>query len=169
VTQDGTGKPWLTVQSVAAVPREQPFFSGYQVRKTITPLEQKVKGRYSRGDVLRITLDVVASTDMTWVVVSDPIPAGASILGNGLGRDSVISTQGEQQRGNAWPAFEERSFEAYRSYYRYVPKGALQVQYTLRLNNVGDFAVPPTRVEAMYAPEVFGEAPNPRIRVEAAP
>ena len=169
VTQDGTGKPWLTVQSVAAVPREQPFFSGYQVRKTITPLEQKVKGRYSRGDVLRITLDVVASTDMTWVVVSDPIPAGASILGNGLGRDSVISTQGEQQRGNAWPAFEERSFEAYRSYYRYVPKGALQVQYTLRLNNVGDFAVPPTRVEAMYAPEVFGEAPNPRIRVEAGP
>ena len=139
------------------------------MRKTITPLEQKVKGRYSRGDVLRITLDVVASTDMTWVVVSDPIPAGASILGNGLGRDSVISTQGEQQRGNAWPAFEERSFEAYRSYYRYVPKGALQVQYTLRLNNVGDFAVPPTRVEAMYAPEVFGEAPNPRIRVEAGP
>ncbi|WP_348770354.1 MG2 domain-containing protein [Hydrogenophaga sp. PAMC20947] len=169
VTQEGTGKPWLTVQSVAAVQRAQPLFSGYQVRKTITPLAQKVKGRYSRGDVLRITLDITASTDMTWVVVSDPVPGGASILGNGLGRDSVISTQGEQQRGNAWPAFEERSFEAYRSYYRYLPKGSLQVQYTLRLNNVGDFAVPPTRVEALYAPEVFGEAPNPRIRVEAAP
>ena len=119
--------------------------------------------------MLRVTLDITASTDMTWVVVSDPVPGGASILGNGLGRDSVISTQGEQRRGNAWPAFEERSFEAYRSYYRHVPKGALQVQYTLRLNNVGDFAVPPTRVEAMYAPEVFGEAPNARIRVEAAP
>ncbi|MEX1165912.1 MAG: MG2 domain-containing protein [Hydrogenophaga sp.] len=169
VTQEGSGKPWLTVQSVAAVPRNQPFFSGYQVRKTITPLEQKVKGRYSRGDVVRITLDITASTDMTWVVVSDPVPGGASILGNGLGRDSLISTQGEQQRGNAWPAFEERSFEAYRSYYRYLPQGSTQLQYTLRLNNVGDFAVPPTRVEAMYAPEVFGEAPNPRLKVEAAP
>jgi alpha-2-macroglobulin len=169
VSQDGTGKPWITLQSVAAVQREQPFFSGYQVRKTITPLEQKVEGRYSRGDVLRITLDITASTDMTWVVVSDPVPGGATILGNGLGRDSVISTQGEQRRGDAWPAFEERSFEAYRSYYRHVPKGPLQLQYTLRLNNVGDFAVPPTRVEAMYAPEVFGETPNPRMRVQAAP
>jgi uncharacterized protein YfaS (alpha-2-macroglobulin family) len=169
VAQDGSGKPWLTIQSVAAVARDQPFFAGYQVRKTITPVEQAVKGRYSRGDVLRVTLDVVASADMTWVVVSDPIPGGASILGNGLGRDSLISSQGEQRSGNAWPAFEERSFEAYRSYYRYLPKGTVQLQYTMRLNNVGDFAVPPTRVEAMYAPEMFGEAPSPRIRVEAAP
>ena len=168
-TQEGPGKPWLTVQSLAAVPRDQPFFAGYQVRKTITPVEQAVKGRYSRGDVLRVTLDVVASADMTWVVVSDPIPGGASILGNGLGRDSVISTRGERNQGNGWPAFEERSFEAYRSYYRYLPKGTVQLQYTLRLNNVGDFAVPPTRVEAMYAPEMFGEAPSPRIQVEAAP
>ncbi len=169
VNQEGAGKPWLTVQALAAVPRDQPFFAGYQVRKTITPVEQAQAGRYSRGDVLRVTLDVTASTDMTWVVVSDPVPAGASILGGGLGRDSIISTQGERQRGNAWPAFEERSFEAYRSYYRFLPKGSVQLQYTMRLNNVGDFAVPPTRVEALYAPEVFGEAPNARIRVESAP
>ncbi len=32
----------------------------------------------------------------------------------------------------------------------------------------GDFALPPTRVEAMYAPEMFGEAPNARVKVEAA-
>jgi alpha-2-macroglobulin len=169
VTQQGTGKPWLTVQSLAAVARDQPLFAGFQVRKTVTPVEQAVKGRYSRGDVLRVTLDVVSSADMTWVVVSDPVPGGATILGNGLGRDSIISTQGEKQQGNGWPAFEERSFEAYRSYYRYLPKGAVQLQYTMRLNNVGDFAVPPTRVEAMYAPEMFGEAPHPRIKVEAAP
>jgi hypothetical protein len=90
-------------------------------------------------------------------------------LGSGLGRDSLIATQGESRAGNAWPAFEERSFEAYRSYYRYLPKGTVQLQYTLRLNNVGDFAVPPTRVEALYAPEVFGEAPNARVVVEARP
>ena len=38
----------------------------------------------------------------------------------------------------------------------------------IRLNNVGDFALPPTRVEAMYAPEMFGETPNARVKVEAA-
>jgi hypothetical protein len=28
--------------------------------------------------------------------------------------------------------------------------------------------LPPSRVEAMYAPEMFGEAPNSRLRVELA-
>jgi uncharacterized protein YfaS (alpha-2-macroglobulin family) len=37
----------------------------------------------------------------------------------------------------------------------------------VRLNNVGDFALPPSRVEAMYAPEMFGEYPNARVKVEA--
>ena len=173
VKQEGSGQPWLTVQSLAAVPRTEALFAGYQIRKTLTPIEQAVPGRYSRGDLLRVTLDVTASTDMTWVVVSDPIPGGASILGGGLGRDSLIATQGEQSsaqaRNSAWPAFEERSFEAYRSYFRYLPKGTVQLSYTLRLNNVGDFAVPPTRVEALYAPEVFGEAPNARLVVKARP
>jgi hypothetical protein len=30
----------------------------------------------------------------------------------------------------------------------------------VRLNNAGAFQFPATRVEAMYAPEIFGEAPN---------
>ena len=65
-----------------------------------------------------------------------------------------------------WAAFEERSFESFRSYYQYLPKGTVTMEYTVRLNNVGDFALPPSRVEALYAPEMFGEAPNARVRVE---
>ena len=37
----------------------------------------------------------------------------------------------------------------------------------MRLNNPGTFALPPTRVEAMYAPEMFGEIPNVRMVVNA--
>ena len=118
--------------------------------------------------MLRVTLDISATSDMTWVVVTDPVPGGATVLGSGLGRDSQIATQGERRTGGLAPVFEERGFEALRSYYDYVPKGSFQVTYTLRLNNVGDFALPPTRVEAMYAPEMFGESPNARVRVEAA-
>lgn len=169
VSQVGSGKPWLTLQALAAVPLKAPVNAGYQIRKTITPLEQVVKGRFSRGDVLRITLEVNASADMSWVVLSDPVPAGATVLGTGLGRDSEIATQGERRQGNAWPAFEERSFEAFRSYYEYWPKGAMKLEYTLRLNNVGRFALPPSRVEAMYAPEMFGELPNEVVKVDAAP
>ena len=168
VTQQGTGKPWLTLQSLAAVPLTRPFSAGYQIQKTITPTQQAVKGQFSRGDIVRVTLEINATADMTWVVVSDPIPGGATILGGGLRRDSEIATQGEKQTGNASPVFEERSFEALRSYFDYLPKGKVKVEYTVRLNNVGDFALPPTRVEAMYAPEVYGELPNARVKVGAA-
>ena len=172
VTHQGPGKPWLTLQSVAAIVLKEPFNAGYQIKKTITPVEQANKslpaGSYTRGDVLRITLEVNASADMTWAVITDPIPAGATILGTGLGRDSQIATQGEKRTGAGWPAFEERSFESFRSYYGYLPKGVARMEYTLRLNNVGELSLPPSRVEAMYAPEMFGEAPNARVKVEAA-
>jgi uncharacterized protein YfaS (alpha-2-macroglobulin family) len=42
------------------------------------------------------------------------------------------------------------------------------LEYTLRLNNAGDFALPASRVEAMYAPEMFGELPNARVVVAGA-
>jgi len=167
VTHQGAGKPWLTLQSIAAIQLKAPFNAGYQIKKTITPVEQAVKGIYTRGDVIRISLEVNASADMTWVVISDPVPGGATILGGGLGRDSEIATSGEKKTGTGWPAFEERSFEAFRSYYEYLPKGVVKMEYTVRLNNVGDFALPPSRVEAMYAPEMFGESPNARVKVEA--
>ena len=171
VTHQGPGKPWLTLQSVAAVRLKEPFFAGYQIKKTVTPVEHANKslptGSYTRGDVLRITLEVNASSDMTWVVITDPVPGGATILGSGLGRDSEIATHGEKHEGYAWAAFEERSFESFRSYYQYLPKGVVKMEYTIRLNNVGEFSLPPSRVEAMYAPEMFGEAPNARVKVDA--
>ena len=74
VTQQGTGKPWLTLQSVAAVQLKAPFAAGYAIKKTITPVEQAVPGKYTRGDVLRVTLEVNASADMTWVVDHRPDP-----------------------------------------------------------------------------------------------
>jgi uncharacterized protein YfaS (alpha-2-macroglobulin family) len=170
VTHQGPGKPWLTLQSVAAIQLKAPFNAGYQIKKTITPVEQANKslpaGTYTRGDVLRITLEVNASADMTWAVITDPVPGGATILGSGLGRDSEIATQGEKREGDGWPAFEERSFESFRSYYQFLPKGVVKMEYTIRLNNVGEFSLPPSRAEAMYAPEMFGETPNTRIRVE---
>ena len=165
VTQQGTGKPWLTLQSVAAVQLKEPFSAGYTIKRTVQPVEQAAKGQYTRGDVLRVTLDIQARSDMTWVAITDPVPTGAAILGGGLGRDSEIASGGERREGDGWLAYEERSFEAYRAYYQYLPKGSTRLEYTVRLNNAGDFALPPTRVEALYAPEMFGESPNARVKV----
>lgn len=166
LTHEGSGKPWLLFTSKAAVPLAAPLSSGYRITKTITPVEQKTAGQYSRGDVLRVRLQLDAQADMSWVVIDDPVPGGATLLGNGLGRDEQINRGGERQDGRAWLAYEERGFQGFRAYYRYLPKGAFSVEYTVRLNNPGRFGVPSTRVEAMYAPEMFGESPNAPVVVQ---
>lgn len=162
----GAGKPWATVQTLSAVPLKAALSSGYKIAKTITPVEQKTKGAWSRGDVYRVKLELEAQSDMTWVVVDDPIPASATVLGSGLGGDSQIMTAGERSGGWTYPAFQERTFEGYRAYYEFVPKGKWSVEYTVRLNNPGQFQLPPTRVEAMYSPEMFGALPNAVINVK---
>jgi len=156
----------VTVQSLAAIPLKEPFSSGYRIEKKVIPLEKKNPDRWSRGDLVRMRLDLEAQSDQTWVVVSDPIPAGATILGTGLGRDSRLLTQGEEGKGVVWPAYEERSFEAFRAYYEYVPKGKWIVEYTVRLNQSGTFQLPSTRVEALYFPEMMGEIPNVVFEVQ---
>jgi hypothetical protein len=140
--------------------------SGYKIQKTLTPIQRKDPARFSRGDIVRVRLEIEAQADQTWVVVSDPIPAGNTILGGGLGRDSQILTRGEKQEGWVWPAYEERSFEAFRAYYQYVPKGKWTVEYTLRLSQSGTFQLPSTRVESLYFPEMFGEIPNRIFEVQ---
>jgi uncharacterized protein YfaS (alpha-2-macroglobulin family) len=165
LSHGGDGKPWAMLQSLAALPLKEALSTGYRVTRQVFPVSQKVKGEWHKGDVARVHLDVEAQSDMTWVVVNDPIPSGATILGTGLGGDSQLLTQGERKQGWVWPAFEERTFDAFHAYYRFVPKGKFAVEYTVRLNNDGAFNLPTTRVEAMYAPEMFGELPNGKVEV----
>ena len=166
LTHEGSGKPWAAVQVVAAVPVKEAVANGFRVTREVTPLQEKQSGKVSRGDVWRVHLVVESDQEMSWVVLNDPVPAGARILGDGDGRDSHIANMGEREAGNAWPAYIERTFSAYRAYYGYVPRGKFSIDYAVRLNNAGEFALPATRIEAMYAPEVFGEAPNGKVVVE---
>jgi hypothetical protein len=134
-------------------------------------------GGWRRGDIVRVHLKIEAQTDMTWVVVNDPLPAGASHLGTGLRRDSAIATASENIGGENinienlnsnnyyWPDFVERPFDAFRAYYQYIPKGTFEVEYTIRLNQAGVFQLPTTRVEALYEPEMLGELPNAPFQV----
>jgi hypothetical protein len=124
-----------------------------------------------------VHLKIEAQTDMTWVVVNDPLPAGASHLGTGLRRDSAIATASQNIGGENinienlnsnnyyWPDFVERPFDAFRAYYQYIPKGTFEVEYTIRLNQAGVFQLPTTRVEALYEPEMLGELPNAPFEV----
>jgi uncharacterized protein YfaS (alpha-2-macroglobulin family) len=169
VAHQGAGRPWVMVRATAALPLDRPLSSGYKIRRSVVPVDQQVPGRWSRGDVMRVRLELEAQSDMAWVAVDDPVPGGATILGGGLGGQSALLAREERREGAAWLAFEERRFDSFRAYWRYVPKGRWSVEYTVRVNNPGVFQLPATRVEAMYAPEMFGELPNDPVKVEPKP
>lgn len=161
----GTGKPWVTIQTRAVRMLKGPVNAGFALKKTISAIEQKTPGRWSRGDIARIRIEIDAPSQWTWVVLDDPVPAGSTILGSGLaGQGEVQVNEDSDWWGRA--NFTERSFTNYRAYYQYFPKGKKVVEYAVRINNPGEFLLPPTRIEAMYAPENYGEFPNATWRVE---
>jgi uncharacterized protein YfaS (alpha-2-macroglobulin family) len=160
ITHNGQGKPWASIQVSAAIPLAKDWDNGIRIRKNTKSIEKKnLSGSNSVGDIIRVRLDWELSAPRTWVVIDDPIPTGATILGTGLGRDSASSSEGEIQN-DFYPAYQERSFSGFRSYYEYLPAGKYSLEYTYRLNTQGKFSLPPTRAEAMYSPDIFGETPN---------
>ncbi|MCS0584686.1 MG2 domain-containing protein [Massilia pinisoli] len=164
----GTGAPWATVQVKAATRTEHTIAHGLAVSKTIAPVQQRVPGRWSEGDVMRVTLHIVSHGDNGWLAIDDPIPSGATILGKGLGGESLTAQLKDVAARVPWmarPTYVERGSDSYRAYYARVTAGEWDLSYTVRLNNAGSFRFPATRVEAMYAPEIFGEAPNVNLDV----
>lgn len=164
LSHKGQGKPWAVLEARAAVPLREPLASGYRVEKRWEPVEARGK-TFARGEVWRVKLTIDAQADMNWVAVNDPIPAGATLLGRGMATDSAQLASKEKREG-AWPAFEEKGETAYRAYYDWLPKGQHVLEYTVRFNTRGEFPLPATRVEALYAPERFGETPNPLLKVD---
>ena len=103
---------------------------------------------------LGVTRGLVDSAYYLWEACRSPsgLPPDWCWVERESGR-VVAPPKGEEGRA----AF---GFEAFRAYYRYLPKGPFSVEYTVRLNNPGTFGLPQTRMEAMYSPEMFGESPN---------
>lgn len=159
IHQRDQGKVWVWTRSLAAVPIVEPLVAGFEVRRKITPVVQRRSDVWSVGDIYRVTLTIDSRSPVVWAVVTDPVPAGATILGSGLGRDSAIASQGEAMPHGAWPSYIERRFGEYRAYYDFLPRGTSTVEYTVRLNTPGEFHLPPTYVEALYQPDVRGVVP----------
>ena len=157
--QAGGAGPWAFVQVKAAVPLTQPLMAGYRVSKTVEAVQAAVAGRYTRGDVLKVTIRVEASAERNWVVIDDPIPSGATVMGGLGGQSQMLADKGGAE-GDATPSWTEASGGSWRGYYSWMPRGSFTVSYVVRLNTAGRFSLPATRVEAMYAPEIRAQLPN---------
>ena len=156
--------PWAQVSVRAAVPLRRAFFAGYRISREVTAIRQRNPARFTRGDVLRIRLTIDANAERNWVVVSDPIPGGATIVGDLGGQSAALAAEALSGDG-LQPSYVERGLDAWRGYYGWMPRGRYTVEYAVRLNGTGTFQMPPTRVEAMYSPEIRAALPNRPLTV----
>lgn len=166
LTHAGSGQPWALVSVSAAVPVTRAEGSGISIRRQLVPIAQAVPGRWSRGDVLAVRLTLQAQAETAWVALTDPVPAGATILGGGLGGRSEILGGGSGGNGQ-WPDWVERRTGAYRAYWQQLGNAPVTVEYRIRLGSVGRFTLPPTRAEAMYAPDINAVLPGTTLVVAA--
>ena len=184
LAQSGGAGPWATVTVHAAVPLTAPLWAGYRMEKRITPVSQKVKGRWSTGDVVKVSIAIEATAERNWVVINDPIPPGSTIIGDMANQSQILAnkTQGGpgvkfdalDADGKLWqvqlgvlPAYIERGQDSWRGYFDWVPRGRFVTEYVVRLNSPGRFTLPPTRVEAMYSPSIRAQVPNAPMTIWA--
>ncbi|HLT99103.1 MAG TPA: MG2 domain-containing protein [Burkholderiaceae bacterium] len=160
-THAGQGRAWVSLRAQAPVRGDEPESIGYQLTRAVVPVQRKHADHWSPGDIYRVELTVRARDSGRWVVVDDPIPAGASILGSGLGRDAAARSDARGEGAVYPPTYVERTASAYRAYFEYFPAGSVKLVYTVRLNAAGSFGLPPTRVEALYQPDLRGSLANP--------
>ncbi len=179
--QSGGAGPWAMVRVKAAVPLTRAAFAGYKVSRKVDVIQARTPGVLTRGDVVRVSITVEATAERNWVVVNDPIPAGATVIGDLGGQSQLLGAQGggggvsflaADGEGKLWQvdagaqlAYVERGNDSWRGFFSWVPRGTFTISYVMRLNGAGRFGLPPTRVEAMYSPEVNAMLPNAPVTV----
>ena len=164
----GTGRPAVQAHGEAGTALSAPVErGGVVISRQVRPVRQQVPGQWQAGDIAEVRVSFQAPRGTGWLVVSDPLPPGATVLGNGLrGQDAVAEDSGRGHRAadGRWepaPAYVERSFTHVRAYYETLwGDGPHTLTYQLRLNTSGRFVLPPTQVEAMYDPDRVAFRPN---------
>ncbi len=130
------------------------------------------------GDVIRVDLTIIAPNDLYYVVVEDPLPAGAEAIDTGLATTSLLAMDPTLSRASRAFYGEGDVYYDYPYYWWWwrwysrselrddkvvlfadtLPKGTYEYSYTMRATLPGDYHVIPTVASEFYFPEVFGRS-----------
>jgi uncharacterized protein YfaS (alpha-2-macroglobulin family) len=117
------------------------------------------------GETVRVRLTIIAPNDLYYVVVEDPIPAGAEAVDVQLETTSVVGQAPELRLADPWSwngwgwwwfSHTELRDEKAVLFASYLPAGTYEYTYLIRPGLTGRFQVLPTTAYEMYFPEVSG-------------
>jgi uncharacterized protein YfaS (alpha-2-macroglobulin family) len=122
------------------------------------------------GARVRVRLTMVAESQRTHVALVDPVPAGLEIVNPTLAtsQEAPASRRASGDPDEIWwwgPWFDHQNVRDDRAeaFASYLGAGVYQYSYIAQATTPGEFVVPPTRAEEIYAPETFGRAATDRV------
>jgi uncharacterized protein YfaS (alpha-2-macroglobulin family) len=119
------------------------------------------------GDEIRVKLTIIAPNSLYYVVMEDPLPAGAEAIDPSLATTSVLEEGPELRRDSGrdiwwgwwwwnWYSHSELRDEKVVLFADYLAAGTYEYAYSFRATLPGEFRVMPTFASEFYFPEVFG-------------
>jgi uncharacterized protein YfaS (alpha-2-macroglobulin family) len=116
------------------------------------------------GQAVQVSVTIIAPSNLHYVVVEDPIPAGADAVNPNLQTSQQVGTQVSLSRdrplsrGWGWWYFSnvEMRDEKVVLYATYLRRGTYQFNYVIYPGLAGEYNVIPTTAQEFYFPEVYG-------------
>jgi uncharacterized protein YfaS (alpha-2-macroglobulin family) len=173
---DGPGALYYSVYLKPYMPvrRIEPLNRGLIVERRYTMAGSPAAITQAQvGDLIEVRVTIIAPTDLHYVVIEDPIPAGTEAINPNLNTEQQIGTQPQinaadpLSQGWGWWWFSNIEFrdEQVRLYATYLPAGTYEFKYTLRAGLAGTYNVIPPQGYEFYFPEVSGRGAGSQFTV----
>jgi len=177
--QSGNGKLYYSMHLRYFLPSDQvrAVNRGIIVARDYTLLDDPERPVASArvGDVIKVRLTIIAPSDLHYLVVEDPLPAGCEAVDTTLKTTSVAAERPQVTRldekasswswGWWWFAHAELRDEKVALFSTYLPRGTYEYAYLIRASVPGEFLLMPTTAYEMYFPETFGRSDGGRFIV----
>jgi uncharacterized protein YfaS (alpha-2-macroglobulin family) len=144
---------------------------GIEVTKTMeaVPAQEGKGDRFAPGTLVRVTIAVTVGQERHFVVVDDPLPAGFEVV-NRTFRTTANQMPGDEPGEQEWWKFNPFNHPEFKDdrvllFADFLPAGVHTYTYVARATSFGTFAMPATRAEGMYEPEVFGRTSSRTIEI----
>jgi uncharacterized protein YfaS (alpha-2-macroglobulin family) len=154
---------YLPVEDVKAISRGITVQRSYSLQndKDHTPITSA-----HVGDLIRVTLTIVAPDTLNYLAIEDPIPAGMEAVDPHLENTRQVGVMPNIDPrdplsygwGYWWFGNVELRDDRTVLYATYLPKGTYQFSYTLHAGVAGQYHVLPVNGHEFYMPEVFGRS-----------
>ena len=178
IAREGKGRLYYTVR-LAYAPKEKrlpPREEGFTVLRRYESLEtgEELTG-FDAGQLVKVRLTIVAPQDRDQVALHDPLPAGLEPVNLDFHTTSARLAhqlhKSEANNNHAWYtryAFDyvEKQDDAVNLFADHLYAGVYEYVYVARATSFGTFAAPPTLIEEMYSPEIFGRSSSTIVEVK---